>query len=153
MQPQRPLPRHLRGRFPAPVDDEPIGMWGESVASFGGMYFTDGEEKLVVLFTDDPELHREEVSRLTPVPERLILRRTSRSQAEINRSSEVVVDRLMTGSNPHPSVRTVGPTLDGDEWVITVGIDPYTERGAAEVRDLASPELIKVVHEPGHAHY
>jgi hypothetical protein len=124
-------------------------MWGESVASFGGMYHTDGEEELIVLFTGDPELHRAEVSRHTPVPERLILRRTSRSQAEIHRSSEAVAIRLMTGSNPHPSVRTVGPTLDGDEWVITVGIDPYTEEIAAEVRDLASPELIKVVYEPG----
>ena len=39
------------------------------------------------------------------------------------------------------------------QWVITVGIDPYTEQAAADVRDLASPELIKVVHEPRHAHY
>jgi hypothetical protein len=78
MHPPHPLPRHLRGRVAPPIDGEAIGVWGESVESFGGTYYTDGQENLVVLFTDDPEQYRDTVSRLTPVPERLIVQQTGR---------------------------------------------------------------------------
>jgi hypothetical protein len=122
-------------------------VWGESVESYGGVYYTEDGEKLVVLFTDDPELHRAAVSQLTYAPERLVFRRTSRSQAEIDQANRAVLRRLMPGENPYPGVVSVGPTLDGDDWVIEVGIDPYSEEAAAEVRELVAPEQVIVAYE------
>jgi hypothetical protein len=138
------LPRDMGGRFPPPIDAEPIGLWGESVRSFGGMYYTEDGQRLVVLFTDDPELHRVEVSRLTSAPERLILRRTSRSRVEVDEANRAAQRKLLTGVTPHPSVVAVGMTLVGDEWVVHVGIDPYSDQTAAEVRELVAPEHVVV---------
>ena len=153
MHPAHPLPHHLRGRLSPPIDNAPIDAWGESVSSFGGTYYTDDQESLVVLFTDDPELYRDTLSRLTPVPERLILRRTSRSQAEIYLANEAVQRALISGDDPHPNVISVGLTMDGDEWVIHVAISPYTEEIAAQVRELVAPEAITVTYEEQPSEY
>jgi hypothetical protein len=53
----------------------------------------------------------------------------------------------MTGGDPHPNVISVGLTMDGDEWVIHVGLNPYTEEIAAEVSALVAPEAITVTYE------
>jgi hypothetical protein len=147
MPPQRPLPRHLRGRFPAPIDAQPISVWGESVESFGGANYTEDGEKLFVLFTDDPEQYRVAVSQLTSAPERLVFRRTGRSQAEIDRANRAVQRRLILGDAVHPGVVSVVVTRDGDDWVIEVGIDPYSDRAAAEIRELVAPERLIVTQE------
>jgi len=144
IEPPRPLPPHLRGRFPPPIDAGPITIWGESVASYGGGYYIDDGEKLVMLFTDDPESHRAELSRLMSAPERLVLRRTNRSQADVDKGNDAVLRVLMTGGTPHPNVISIGPTLDGDEWIIEVGILPYSEQTAAEIRELVAPEQVVV---------
>jgi hypothetical protein len=112
-----------------------------------------GREKLVVLFTDDPELHREAVSGLTPALERLILRRTSRSRVEVDRANDAVQRALMNGDDPHPNVVSAGLTLDGEEWVIRVGINQYTEQMAADVRELVAPETISVTYEEQDSEY
>jgi hypothetical protein len=117
---------------------------GKSVEPFGGAYFTEDGEKLVVLFTDDPELYRGTVSQLTPAPEMLILRRTSRSQAEIDQANRAVLRKLISGDKLHQGVVEVGPTLDGDDWVIEVGIDPYSEQAAGAIRELVTPERVIV---------
>jgi hypothetical protein len=67
--PSAPVATSPARRYAPPIDNAPIDTWGESVASFGGTRYTDDQHRLVVLFTDDPELYRDTLSRLTPVPE------------------------------------------------------------------------------------
>jgi hypothetical protein len=93
------------------------------------------------------------VDALPPVPQRLILRRTSRSQAEINDANEAVQRALISGDDPHPNVLSVGLTMDGDEWVIHVGVSPYTEEIVAEVRKRVAPEAITVTYEEQASEY
>jgi hypothetical protein len=128
-------------------------MWAESVASFGGMYYTEDGEKLVVLFTDDPELYRGVVAQLASAPERLILRRTTRSQAEIDRTSDVLQRRFMADDAAYLNVSTAGFCLFGNEWIFKVGIDPYSEESAEKIRDLAAPERVVVAYEERHTEY
>jgi hypothetical protein len=147
MQPPETPPRHLRRRFRSEIDHQAAALYSESLDSFGGSYYDEDADKIVLLFTGDPELYRDAIAQRTTTPERIVLRRTSRSQAEVDQASSRVV-RLVMGQASLPQVNEVGPGLRGDEFVIEVGIDPYSEQVAATIRELVAPEQVIVTYAP-----
>jgi hypothetical protein len=147
VQPSGPPVGRSRGLHRSEIDYEAATLYAESVDSYGGSFYDDDADKIVLLFTGDPELHRAAIAQRTTTPEKFMLHRTSRSQAEITEASSQVV-RLLLGKAELAEVTGVGPGLHGDEFVIEVGIDPYSEQIAATIHQLVAPEQIIVRYEP-----
>ena len=108
---------------------------------YGGAYRDQGQ--LVALFTRKLEQHLVRLRRRLPFPENLSVERALRPYREIERENEELQRRLLL-EHRHPGVTVVGISMREGQFVIMVGIHPYTDAAADDVRRAAEPHVIEV---------
>lgn len=127
------------------TDADVAATYAAAQPGFGGTYL-DGDQ-FVVLFTDDAERHEHALRGLVEHPEGLTVRSTSRTLAEVRESAARVKDRLFhTGTAA--DISSVGIAVREGEFVVEVGLDPYSGERETQVREAVRPDPVVVRPQP-----
>lgn len=126
-------------------DADAATTYAAAQSGFGGTYF-DGD-LLVVLFTEDVERQRNALRTVVEHPEHLVVRATSRTLAEVRQSAARVRHRLLDPGDA-TDVSSIGLTVHADEFVVEVGLDPYSDERASQLRAAVHPDPIVVRSQP-----
>lgn len=111
-------------RVQVPEDAEAIRTYGLGpLAEFGGMFHENGMQ--VVLFTASVSEHEAALRLLLAHPETVEVRVCKRSWQDILEDNNRVAHVLFR-DHPHPQVHSAGIGMECGEFVIRVGVHPYT---------------------------
>jgi hypothetical protein len=106
---------------------------------YGGI-FHDGD-LLVVLMTANLAQHERELRRLVTEPDKIEVRPAARPWAAVSAGAERLSTQL-PDADAAIDVTGVGIGVHDGEFIVTVGINPYSDRAAETIRMLASPEPV-----------
>jgi hypothetical protein len=127
-------------------DSNVVSAYGATEPSFGGVYF-DGDV-VVALFTSDVRVHDEVLRPRLTAPDQFRAELADRSWATVEAANRSIQEALLFTGPRIPGVNSVGIGKMDGQFAIKVGIDPYSEELAEQVRRAASPFEV-VVHQQG----
>ena len=124
------------------ADADAAAAYGNRQPDYGGLYYAG--DQLIVLFTNDVEQHRRNLSERVRQPDQVTVRLTTRTWIEIQEANRRIQHRLLTGPLPVAGVNGVGIGMADGDYGLAVGVDYDDQDLIRVVRAAVAPDVVAI---------